>query len=53
MSVDYVDTSALVVVAFNERGAAALTRRLDACSRLLPSDLLEAGLRAAFSREGH
>ena len=53
MSVAYVDTSALVAVAFDERGAAALARRLDACSRLLSSNLLEAELRAAFSREGH
>ncbi|MYG40977.1 MAG: type II toxin-antitoxin system VapC family toxin [Nitrospira sp. SB0677_bin_15] len=53
MSVAYVDTSALVAVAFNERGAAALAGRLDACSRLLSSNLLEAELRAAFLREGH
>ena len=52
MSVAYVDTSALVAVAFNEQGAAALVRRLDACSRLLSSNLLEAELRAAFTREG-
>lgn len=53
MSVAYVDTSALVAVAFNERGVAALAKRLDANSRLLSSNLLEAELRAAFSREGH
>ena len=53
MSVAYVDTSALVAVAFNEQGAAALARRLDACSRLLSSNLLEAELRAAFTREGY
>ena len=53
MSVAYVDTSALVAVAFNERGAAALARRLDAFSRLLSANLLEAELRAAFTREGH
>ena len=53
MSVAYVDTSAFVAGAFNERGAAALTRRLDACSRLLSSNLLEAELRATFTREGH
>ncbi len=53
MSVAYVDTSALVAIAFNERGAAALARRLDAFSRLLSSNLLEAELRAAYTREGH
>ena len=53
MSVAYVDTSALVAVAFSERGAVTLARRLDACSRLLSSNLLEAELRAAFTREGH
>ena len=53
MSVAYVDTSALVAIAFNERGAAALAKRLDAFSRLLSSNLLEAELRAAFTREGH
>ena len=53
MSVAYIDTSTLVAIAFNERGAAAFARRLDACSRLLSSNLLEAELRAAFTREGH
>ena len=53
MSVAYVDTSALLSIAFNERGAAVLARRLDACSGLLSSNLLEAELRAAFTREGH
>ena len=53
MSVAYVDTSALVAIAFNERGAAALAKRLDAFSRLLSANLLEAELRAAFTREGH
>lgn len=53
MSVAYVDRSALVAIAFNERGAAALARRLDAFSRLLSANLLEAELRAAFMREGH
>ena len=43
MSVANVDTSALVAIAFNERGAAALARRLDAFSRLLSSNLLDAG----------
>ena len=53
MSVAYVDTSALVAVAFGERGAAAAARRLNGFSRLLSSNLLEAELRGAFAREGH
>ena len=53
MSVAYIDTSALVAVAFNEQSAAALAKRLNASSRLLSSNLLEAELRAAFTREGY
>ena len=53
MSVAYLDTSALVAVAFNEQSAAALAKRLNASSRLLSSNLLEAELRAAFTREGY
>ena len=53
MRVAYIDTSTLVAIAFNERGAAAFARRLDEFSRLLSSNLLEAELRAAFTREGH
>lgn len=51
MSVAYVDTSALVSIAFNERGWTSLARRLDNFSHLLSSSLLEAELRAAFVRE--
>ena len=51
MSVAYVDTSALVAVAFDERGGKAIAERLDQCSRLLASNLLEAELRAVFARE--
>ncbi len=53
MSVAYVDTSALVAVAFDERGAAACSRKLDTFSRLVSSNLLEAELRAVFAREKH
>ena len=53
MSVAYVDTSALVSIAFNERGWTSLARRLDNFSHLLSSSLLEAELRAAFVREGN
>ena len=51
MSVAYVDTSALVSIAFNERGGTSLARRLDNFSHLLSSNLLEAELRVAFVRE--
>ena len=52
MSVLYVDTSALVAVAFDEPGAASLARRLNEAAHLLSSNLLEAELRATFAREG-
>lgn len=48
----YVDTSCLVAIAFGERGAAALARRLATFDELISSNLLEAELRAAFVREG-
>ena len=51
MSVAYVDTSALVAVAFDDRSGSAIAGRLDECSRLLASNLLEAELRAVFARE--
>ena len=51
MSVAYVDTSVLTVIAFDEPGAAALAGRLDEFTRLVSSNLLEAELRAAFARE--
>ena len=52
MKVAYVDTSCLVAIAFGERGAAALARRLDSCDELVSASLLEAELRSAFVREG-
>jgi predicted nucleic acid-binding protein len=51
MNVAYVDTSCLVAVAFGERGAAALARRLGRFDRLVSSNLLEAEFRAACVRE--
>lgn len=51
MSVGYVDTSCLVAIAFGERGATALARRLGRFEELVASNLLEAQLRAAFLRE--
>jgi hypothetical protein len=51
MSIAYVDTSCLVAIAFGERGAKALGRRLDRFDELASSNLLEAELRATFVRE--
>ena len=51
MSVAYVDTSALVAIAFDEPRGGETGERLDGYSRLLSSNLLEAELRAAFARE--
>ena len=51
MSVAYVDSSALIAIAFNEPTGQAMARRLEAFSTLLASNLLEAELRAACQRE--
>lgn len=52
MSVAYVDSSALVAIAFDEPDAAGMAKRLEAFSHLLSSNLLEAEVRAVFAREG-
>ena len=52
MNVAYVDTSALVAIAFGERGGKVLARRLEQCDELFSANLLEAELRASFAREG-
>ncbi len=52
MSVAYVDSSAIVAIAFQEDGSARLAKRLSGLSRLVSSNLLEAELRAACDREG-
>ena len=52
MSVAYVDTSAIVALAFAEEGAEALAEHLAGFSRLVSSNLLEAEARAACRREG-
>lgn len=51
MSVAYVDTSCLVAIAFGERGAAPLARRIARFDTLVSSNLLEAELRSALARE--
>ena len=50
--VAYIDTSCLVAIAFGERGATALARRLSGYDELVASDLLTAELQSAFMREG-
>lgn len=52
MSVAYVDTSCLVAIAFGERAAAPIKRRLKEFDELVAANLLEAELRATFTREG-
>lgn len=52
MSVAYVDTSAMVAIAFGEPQGSATSRVLDQHSRLISSNLLESELRSVFAREG-
>lgn len=51
MTPAYVDTSVLVAVSFNEENSTVLATRLNEFSRLVASNLVEAELRAVFSRE--
>ena len=51
MTVAYVDSSALVAIAFEEPHASTLAGRMDGFDRLISSNLLEAELRATFVRE--
>jgi len=51
MSVAYVDSSALIAITLGEPGASGLARHLNACTRLVSSNLLEAEMRATFARE--
>ncbi|MDE2793634.1 MAG: PIN domain-containing protein [Gemmatimonadota bacterium] len=52
MSVAYVDSSAIVAIAFGEEGAQSVVTKLAGFSRLVSSNLLEAELSAACRREG-
>jgi len=52
MSVAYVDTSALVAIAFDEPGGEGLATELGGYERLVSSNLLEAEMLATFLREG-
>ncbi len=51
MTVAYVDTSCVVAIAFGERGAGPMARKLGEFDELIASNLLEAELLAAFTRE--
>ncbi len=51
MTVAYVDTSCLVAIAFGERGARPLARRLEEYDQIVSSNLLEAELLSALTRE--
>ena len=51
MSVAYVDTSAIVAIAFAEEGWEALAGSLNGFSLLVSSNLLEAEFRATCARE--
>ena len=52
MKLAYVDSSCVVAIAFGEPGAEELGERLGAFHRLVSSNLLEAEVRSALSREG-
>ncbi|MFI5233732.1 MAG: PIN domain-containing protein [Gemmatimonadales bacterium] len=47
----YVDTSCAVAIAFGERSAGGIARKLGAFDELVASNLLEAELLATFARE--
>ena len=51
MNVAYVDTSALVAIAFGEQGGSALAGRLKQFDEIISSNLLEAEFRSALARE--
>jgi len=51
MPIAYVDTSCLVAIAFAEKGATALERRMREFDELISSNFLESELRSAFRRE--
>jgi len=51
MNVAYIDTSALVAIAFGEADGSALAERLEEYDEILSSNLLEAEFRSALARE--
>ncbi len=52
MRAAYVDTSCLVAIAFGEPGSGSVARRLESLDRVFAANLVEAELRATFTREG-
>ncbi|HEY0514310.1 MAG TPA: type II toxin-antitoxin system VapC family toxin [Thermoanaerobaculia bacterium] len=52
MKIAYIDSSCLVAIALDEPGAQALLIRISRFDRLFSSNLLEAEMRSALSREG-
>ena len=52
MRAAYVDTSAIIAIAFQEAGWDGLARRINAFDHVGSSNLLEAELRSACAREG-
>jgi len=51
MNIPYIDSSALVAIAFNEPGASILTEIISKCEKVISSSLLDAEIRSAFMRE--
>lgn len=52
MSTAYVDTSAIIAIAFREPGSNGIARRINGFEHVISSNLLEAELRSACAREG-
>ncbi|MCY3599008.1 MAG: PIN domain-containing protein [Gemmatimonadetes bacterium] len=52
MRAAYVDTSAIIAIAFDEEGSDGIARRIDGFDYVTSSNLLEAELRSACTREG-
>mgnify|MGYP001114175176 CR=1 FL=1 len=52
MKLAYVDTSCIISIVFDEPGSRRLARFLESRDRLFASNLLEAELRSALTREG-
>ena len=52
MRTAYVDTSAIIAITFDEAGSDGIARRIDGFDYVTASNLLEAELRSACTREG-
>lgn len=51
MKAAYLDSSSLLSIAFSEPGHDQIAARIEACEQIFSSNLLEAEIRAAVSRE--